>query len=171
MSLYSPNATTTPGQAIYELSHSFVKDASKPSLSYGLAGKLYASSSGWGLLSVPNALVHGAFDALEEPGVDLPRKEDGRLNAHISVFRKDEIDKIGGSAKLKERGHTFRYTLGPVKCVKPYGWDGMSKVWMIEVHSPELQNLRKSYGLSALPKDNRFKFHITIGVRRKNAFK
>jgi len=171
VSLYRPSTVTTPGQALYELSHDFVKVSSKPWLSYGLAGKLYISNSGWGLLSVPNALVHGAFDALEEPGVELPRQDSGTFNAHISVFRKDEIDKIGGSGKIRERGHTFRYTLGPVKCVKPYGWDEMSKVWMIEVHSPELQNLRKSYGLSALPKDNRFKFHITIGVRRKNAFK
>jgi hypothetical protein len=46
--------------------------AARPELSYSLRGRLYASSSGWLLLSVPNALARGAFDALNEPGVELP---------------------------------------------------------------------------------------------------
>jgi len=135
---------------------------SKPELSYSLGGRLYASSSGWGLLSVPNAMVRGAFDALHEPGAELPPN----FNAHISVMRREEIDQIGGPDKLKERGQIFRYTLGPVRSCKPHGWDGISKVWMIEVRSPELERLRKSYGLTPLPKDNQFQFHITVGVRK-----
>lgn len=142
-------------------------EASKPTTSFGLAGRLYASKSGWILLSVPNALVRGAFDALHEPGVELPTKGDGTLNAHISVFRPEELEGIGGADKIVERGHLFRYTLGPLKEVRPHGWTEMSRVWMVEAHSPELMKLRRSYGLSSLPNDNKFKFHITVAVRRR----
>jgi hypothetical protein len=139
-----------------------------PSLSYSLAGKLYVSKSGWLLLSVPNALVRGAFDALDEPGVELPMNSDGLLNAHISVMRPEEVQQLGGADKVTERGHSFRYTLGPVEEVVPSGWKEMSKVWYIRVNSPALQDLRRSYGLSPRPRDNDFAFHITIGRRRKS---
>jgi hypothetical protein len=39
---------------------------------------------------------------------------------------------------------------------------------MLRVHSPELQELRRSYGLSSLPNDGKFDFHITVAIRRKN---
>ncbi len=82
-------------------------------------------------------------------------------------MRPEEIGGIGGVDKITERGHHFGYTLGPVQEVEPEGWDGVSKVWFIRVKSTELQNLRKSYGLSPLPNDNKFDFHITIAKKRK----
>lgn len=137
---------------------------------HALSGELYASSSGWMLLAVPNALVRGAFDALDENGAQLPLR-DGKLNAHCSVFRPEEVDQIGGIDKITERGHHFHYTLGPIKEVQPAGWDEMSRVWFIEIESPELQELRKSYGLSALPKDGKHPFHVTIAVRKKHVLR
>ena len=53
----------------YEIgqSHAYLtKEAGTPVSTYALSGELYASNSGWILLSVPNALVRGAFDALNE---------------------------------------------------------------------------------------------------------
>jgi hypothetical protein len=141
--------------------------ADAPGISYALAGRLYASKSGWILLSVPNAMVHGMFDALQETGLELPPGPEGRLNAHISVMRKEEVDSLGGVDRITERGHVFRYTLGPMREVVPDGWDDIGKVWLVEVRSPELEKLRKSYGLTALPNNNRFRFHITVAVRRK----
>ncbi len=143
------------------------KESGDASTTHALSGELYLSKSNWILLSVPNSLVRGAFDALDEHGAELPLKDDGTLNAHISVIRPEELEQIGGPDKISERGHHFRYTLGPVKEVKPDGWDEMSKVWFIEVKSKDLQNLRKSYGLSPLPNNNKFQFHITIGRLRK----
>jgi len=165
INLHKTNINEIARTAAYE----YVKEAkSKPTTSYGLAGRLFISKSGWGLLHVPNSLVRGAFDALQEPGVELPPSgANGQLRAHISVIRPEEIEQLGGVDKITERGQVFRYTLGRVKEVVPEGWDGMGKVWLIEVKSPELQNLRKSYGLTALPKNNRYEFHITIAVRRK----
>lgn len=133
-----------------------------------LHGRLVISASGWGLLEVPNALVRGLFDSMHEPGIELPPGPDGRLNAHISVFRKEDVDQIGGPDKITERGKFFKYQLGPMQCVAPASWDGISKVWFVKVLSPELQNLRKSYGLTPLPKNNEFDFHLTVAVKKKS---
>ena len=149
---------------------SLLKSAGEPELSYGLAGKLYASASGWLLLQVPNDIGRAAFKALNEAGVELPTSgTTGQYNAHISVMRPDELEQIGGIDKITERGKDFHYTLGPVKTVKPDGWDGVSRVWFIQVQSPELKALRRTYGLSSLPNDGKFEFHITFAVRKVGA--
>lgn len=141
----------------------FIKRAAP---SYAMAGRLYRSNNGFILLSVPNALVRGVFDTLDELGIELPPsgKDEEQLKAHISVMRPEEID----PETVTERGHSFRYTLGPLKSFNPSGWKEMSKCWVIECKSPDLEKLRKSYGLSKLPNNNKFKFHITVGVRRTN---
>lgn len=141
--------------------------------SYPLAGRLYLAKSGWLLLSVPNALVRGVFDAMVEPGVELPSagvfnvpnvKAD-LVNAHISVMNATEVASIGAD-KISERGHMFGYALGGLKEIDVKNVDGVSKVWAIQVSSPALSALRKSYGLSALPNDDH-PFHITVAARRK----
>ena len=140
--------------------------------SYPLSGRLYLAKSGWLLLSVPNALVRGVYDALSAPGAELPLagtmnvpnvKED-LLNAHISVMTADEVKQVG-SDKINERGHMFGYSLGAMTEITPKNIAGVSKVWAIQVTSPALSALRRSYGLSSLPKDDQ-PFHITVAVRR-----
>ncbi len=150
--------------------------ADAPVASAVLTGRFYVSKSGWGLLSVPNDLARGMFEAMQEPGIELPPGSGdppGPFNAHISVMRKEDVDACGGPDKIKERGEVFRYQLGPIKSVVPMGWDGMSRVWFVEVQSPELKALRKSYGLPPLPMkgDNELQFHISIAVRRKHVLK
>lgn len=154
------------GQACVLLS----KYAAEAALSPTLSGQLYASKSGWLLLSVPNALVRGAFDALDEPGIELPLSEDGKLNAHVSVMRKEEVDQVGGIDKITERGKRYSYNLGPMKSVTPMGWDGISKVWFLSVTSPELAQFRKTYGLPPLPVrgDTELPFHLTVARRAIN---
>lgn len=154
-------------RAQYELGRGLIKQAAAPAPSYALSGLLYLSRSGWLLLSVPNALVRGVFSALDEPGLELPLNDEGQLNAHISVFRPEELDQIGGPDKVTERGKRFSYRLGGLETVEPEGWAEMARVWMLRVHSPALQELRRSYGLSSLPNEGRFAFHITVGVKRK----
>lgn len=147
-----------------------VKSAGDAVTTHALAGELYLSDSGWVMLRVPNGLVRASFDALHELGAELPLK-DGKLNAHITVIRPEELEQIGGADKLTERGHTFHYNLGPIQVVEPQGWDDVSKCWYIRVHSPELEQLRKSYGLTARPNNNEHAFHITIAKRRKNVLR
>jgi hypothetical protein len=138
--------------------------ADTPVKAMALSGRLYVSEGGWLMLSVPNALVRGAFDALDEVGAELPL-HNGKLNAHISVASPDEVEAIGGPGRISERGHAFLYNLGPLKAVKPDGWEEMSKVWFFTVESPDLRKLRQSYGLEPLRKG--YEFHITVATRRK----
>lgn len=157
------------GQAATLLTLGQVKQAAEPVLVHALAGKLYLSQSGWLLMSVPNAIGRGAFDALRANGAELPVKDfdasEATYNAHVSVMTQDEVAQIGAH-RLTERGHDFHYTLGAVKELAPDGWEGVSKVWVIEIQSPALKALRKSYGLTPLPNGSH-EFHITFAVRRK----
>jgi len=132
-----------------------------------LSGRLVGSSSGWLLLEVPNSLVRGVFDALDAPGAELPTKSTGALNAHVSVMRPEELKTVGGIEKITERGLRFKYQLGPLQEVAPAGWKGISKCWFIKIKSPELEKLRKSYGLSAKPNNDKYDFHATVAVRKK----
>lgn len=133
-----------------------------------LAGRLIASQSGWLLLTVPNDLVRGVFSAMRVLGAELPGPHNNEpLNAHISVMRPEEIEQIGGIDVIVERGREFHYQLGALQEVAPTSWKEMSRVWFLKVKSPDLEKLRKSYGLSARPKNNEYDFHITCAVRKK----
>ena len=140
---------------------------------HALAGRLYVAKSGWLLLSVPNALVRGLYDAMTAPGAELPlagtmnvpNVASDVLNAHISVMTADEVKKIGPE-NINERGHMVGYSLGHLKEITPRNVDGVSKLWALQVSSPMLAAIRKSYGLQ--PFVNGHPFHITVAVRRKN---
>ena len=140
--------------------------------SYPLSGRLYLSKTGWLLLSVPNALVRGVYDAMPAPGAELPTsavmgvgEKSELLNAHITVMTGDEVTQVGAD-KINERGHMFGYTLGALKEIEPRSGSSLSKIWAIQVSAPLLSALRKSYGLSALPNDGE-PFHITVAVRKR----
>jgi len=155
---------------LFEASHChglMCKRADTPVTSMAMTGQLYASKSGWLMLAVPNALVRGVFQALDEPGIELPLDSDGNLLAHISVCRPSELAQLGGVGKITERGKRFHYTVGGLKTVKPLGWEGVSKVWMLSISSPELSALRRSYGLPSLPTRNgvELPFHATVARR------
>lgn len=146
------------------------KQADDSVVSRRLSGRLYLSRSGWLLLSVPNELGRGLFAAMDEPGIELPKK-DGKYEAHISVMRPEEIETIpGGAASINERGKLFHYKLGPLVSVRPLGWEGVSRAWLVRVDSPELRELRRTYGLTPLPRkgDKELPFHITVAVRTVN---
>ena len=149
------------------------KVASNLVLSDAFSGRLVSSASGWILLEVPNALVRGAFSAMEVPGIELPPSKNGRLQAHISVMRAEEVEKVGGTDKITEVGKRFRFRLGPLKECNPLGWDEMDRCWMFTVVSSELSKLRNSYGLPSKPVRGRTEldFHLTVAVRRKGVLR
>lgn len=126
-------------------------------------GRLVLSQTGWLLLEVPNAIMRGIFATLREPGIELPSYE-GRINAHISVMTPEDVAVCGGPARITERGQTFAYTLGQLDTFTPRT-PGISRVWVVQAHSPSLGQLRKSYGLSAQPE---FPFHLTVAQRKVN---
>ena len=109
-------------------------------------------------LQVPQALVDGLFRSLNEPGAELPR-----MRAHITVFTSDEIEQLGGISAIKERGKQFAFTIGSVRHLNPRRWSDVVRVWTLQCPSPELERLRRSYGLPARP--NGVPFHLTFAVR------
>ena len=136
------------------------------------SGELQATSTGYVVLQVPNAMVRGQFMAMSEPGIELPPGPGGRLNAHITVFKPHEVQRIGGAAKISERGKHFSYRLGPLRTTatdlrsSPHGdWHDVGRLWYLTVHSPQIDQLRKSYGLE--PTD----LHVTVAVRRRNVLR
>jgi hypothetical protein len=159
-------------QRLFDLAYAeatLTKVGSAPESSYALGGRLRLAKSGWLLLDVPNAIVQGLFQALHEPGVELPPAHgNSTYNAHISVMTKDEVARVGAD-NINERGKTFRFQLGPLQHVAPQNWADISRVWFVQVQSPELKKLRASYGLSSLPHDTH-EFHISVAVRRKSIF-
>jgi hypothetical protein len=152
----------------FALGVKLAQDAPRPA--YNLSGMLYVAQhkgEDWGLLSVPNALVRGVFSAMSEPGVELPPGHP-QLDAHVTVFRPDEIAMIGGPEKLvNDRGKRFNYTIGRLIELEPEGWAGMAKAFVLRIHSPQLQVLRRSYGLSGLPDNGTKDFHVTVAVLRR----
>ena len=125
-----------------------------------LTGKLTLTASGWAVVRVPHAILKGFFDALHEPGI-IPSPH----LAHISVMTPEEILKAGGPDKLTERGRDYSFFLKGVKHLKPAGWEGVERCWILECRSPELEALRKSYGLTPLLHGDH-EFHITVAIRR-----
>lgn len=145
------------------------KLAADAEVAYNLKGVLYLASTGYVLLSVPNALVRGLYANMHEPGISLPIYPGTKgLNAHITVFRPEEVKQLGGADKITERGKQFAYTTGRFKTMEPgEQWPGVERVWYMQIHSPELQALRRSYGLSSLPNAGESPFHVTVAVRKR----
>jgi len=139
---------------LYGYGQALIKEA-EATISYDLAGMLYLNEDGWLSLSVPTPLVRGVFDALHAVGAEpFPGK------AAIPVMSEDEVAVIGAD-NITERGHAFRYTLGrlyEVEAPEP----GIAKIWVVKVHSPELQSLRNSYGLSSLPENDATNFYVPV---------
>lgn len=156
---------------LHRLAYVLGKQAAAAEPAYNLCGTLYVSTVNgkpWGLLSVPNALVRGVFDAMHEPGIELPLNADGRLAGHITVFRPDELALLGGPQALaNDRGKPFRYTIGRLVSLEPAGWPDVKRVFCLRIHSPELQQLRRSYGLSGRPNNDQYDFHVSIAVIRR----
>jgi len=129
-----------------------------------MMGRLVLSKSShgsgqWLKLELPQALVHGLFATLNETGIEIPEGL-----AHCTVMTSDEVERVGAK-NISENGKSFPFRMASVKHVRPSGWDEMSRVWFMVIHSPELKKLRASYGLSYLPFGHQF--HITFAVRRK----
>lgn len=149
----------------------YLKRAGAPESVYALSGRLVLSNSGWLLLDVPNALVRGLFQAMDVPGVELPSHgSEAGLRAHISVASAKETAPLLARGPINELGKRFRWQLGPIRTVKPDGWDEMSAVYFASVESPELKALRRSYGLPEFV-DGFKKFHLTVAVRRKGVLR
>jgi hypothetical protein len=142
---------------------SLEKQATEPS--YDLSGMLQLHQGAL-VINVPNALVRGIFDAMDQPGVQLPNDaKTNRLWAHAVVLTSGEVAKIGAD-KIRERGKRVRYRLGGLlsHTLAP-SEQKLGAVWLLLLHSPELQEVRRSYGLSSLPSAGGFYCLVAIKKR------
>lgn len=150
----------------FRLGRELVKEAAEPETgrpAYNLVGSLYLAADGQLSLSVPNSIVRGVFSAMSEPGAIPAPGPVGSLTARVVVLTANELARIGGPSRISERGKQYRYSLG--RWVELESGGSVAKAWGIRVHSPELQTLRRSYGLSSLPEDGQGDFHIVVAVR------
>jgi hypothetical protein len=128
---------------------------------HALAGRLQAGPSGNLELTVPSSLIKGVFDALDEPGAEFVVRNN-RTECAIKVMTKEEVDKLGGTSHITERGHSYHYTLGPIVELPASG--EYDKLWAISIKSDDLEKIRKSYGLETSPQ---LGFYIPVGCKKK----
>lgn len=145
-----------------------VKAGEAPQISYALAGRLYVNQAGYLLLSIPATFVRGIYSNLDEHGLELPPSaEESGSFWHVIVMTPEEIAGLGGPERIIERGKMYAYTLGRLYETEPSDWPGMEKLWFLRIHSPQLQELRRSYGLESLPSNGDRDFYFPVAVRRR----
>jgi len=130
-----------------------------------MKGVLKETKDGFVYLNIPDKIID-AFLPLLDKAKKPPyfSSSYSSIGAHISVIG-DSERKENNIKNIKEIGKEFSFILKGLFSTKPKGWEEMKKIWFLSLESKELEDLRKSYGLSGLKKGN--KFHITVGVERK----
>jgi len=126
-----------------------------------LTGKLKQAPNGFVYLDINDDLMNGLYSLIDEDGISKPPysgKKFNEVGTHASVMYEDETENLN----IKEVGKEFNFELGEFKTTDPEGWDEMNAVYFVQIHSKELEDLRKKYDLSK--KLNGHEFHITIAV-------
>lgn len=125
-------------------------------------GILRQKENGFVYLDVSNELINRIVPLMDLPGVFRSRPTASRsIGAHISVFHeKEEITP-------EEIGSSFSFHVEEIRSFTLHTRDGLKKLWVIAVHSPELECLREKYGCS--PKLKGYDFHITLGKQMPSA--
>jgi uncharacterized protein YehS (DUF1456 family) len=115
-------------------------------------GILVQQKDGYAYLKVDDNYIHQLFERLNILGFKKPPyfRRKNSPGAHISVVYKDE------NVKLKEIGQKFSFKLKDIILISGVKHDFI----VLRVSSPELKQLRRSYGLSSLL--NNHSFHITL---------
>ena len=85
------------------------------------------------------------------------------MGAHVSVIRPS----IGEPAfwGISELNNTFEFSPLRLGTVVPDLDPKWERVWILEIHSPALEDLRLSYGLSPRVGNTDNAFHITIATK------
>lgn len=119
-------------------------------------GILKQKDNGFVYLDVSNDFIDEIVEMLNIPGQLRPRPTATRsVGAHISVFHEKE------AVTPHELGSSFSFEVSEIRSFTLHTRDGLKKLWVIAVSSPELEALRASYGHSPLLKG--YDFHITLG--------
>jgi len=116
-------------------------------------------------VDLDDAYIHSLLPFIQEEGFEEPPYFNipNGAGAHISVVYPEEMQKYKLN-KIAECGKTIYFTLKTCKVVHPSTWKEVDEVYVIVVEAPELEKIRKKYGL---PKQT-YEFHITIGIKPKH---
>lgn len=123
------------------------------------SGVLKEGRDGFVYLKVDDGYINQLFPMISNPGYVKPayfRRPDAP-GAHISVMYVDERNRTGDIAEL---GKSYSFKITRLAFVPPR----TRKYIVLEIDCPELESLRKKYGLSPLLKGH--DFHITIAKKQ-----
>lgn len=128
-----------------------------------IAGTLKEDSRGLIYLDIANEYITSIIPFFNDPSIDLPPYFTGIFSsgAHITIASMDEEKKLYSPLPI---GEAFSFSItGCYKASLLY--DIKNKyVWYLTVSSDELQNLRKSVGLTPLP--NGESFYIVLAYKK-----
>lgn len=121
-------------------------------------------SNGFIYVDLDDEYVHKLITFIQQDGFQEPPYfgDNDLVGAHITVAYPEETKKYG-IKQIKECGEMISFV--PKKCqvAHPFRWEKIEEVYFIVVDAPQLDKIRKQYGL---PKQ-KYDFHITIGVKPK----
>lgn len=118
--------------------------------------------SGFLYLDVSNKFISDVLPLLQTRGKITPPSgfgKKGSKGAHISVIYKNELNFPMGM--LPELGKKITFYVVDIGTAQKNKNGVDQKIWMIRIVSPELEKLRKKYGLNPLCHGE--DFHITLG--------
>ena len=137
------------------------KTAAKPK-PVPLSGTL-KSNGGYIYLSVDSRIFAPFVNMIGKDEVISPKAvtdKDKDVGAHISVMKKKETEGL----TIDEIGESFEFFVEGLHTVEPDGWEEVKNVYFITVDAPQLEKLRKKYGLPS--KIEGHEFHITVAVEK-----
>ena len=136
--------------------------AFEEALTFSNQGVLKQKENGFIYLDVSNEFITSIVPLLEMPGDLRKRPTASRsIGAHVSVFH--EMDNI----IPEELGMVFTFDVKDIRSFTLHTRDGLKKLWVIAVDSPDLEALRVKYGCS--PKLKGYDYHISIGKQLPTA--
>lgn len=123
-------------------------------------GVLIEEQRGFVYLKVDDNYINQLFSILNPPEYTKPQyfRRFDSPGAHISVFYVDERNRTG---EIKEKGQKYSFKIKGLSFVPPKTQEYL----VLEVESPDLEQLRKNYGLSPLLQGH--PFHITIAKKKR----
>jgi len=131
------------------------------------SGYLRKTEDGFVYLDVDDDYIYKLNHLITAKGFELPPYFNWTMavGAHITVMTKEESLKYGID-EIEEIGLQVPFKVKECQVVHPPSFTGVEEVCFITVEAPELDAIREKYGLPPALYD----FHITIGVKRYDAF-
>ena len=113
-------------------------------------GILKQRDNGYLYLEVSDNFIAEAIPLIVAPGKIIPPRHytsKKGIGAHISVMDENEV--ISNEIwEIQEVGQEFTFKVMELRTVKLNRENKMKKLWLLVVDAPQLEELRKSYGLS-----------------------